>query len=312
MNTKLFGQFLLEKGCVSREQLLLALESQREAARTLGDLAVATGMLDLKEVDAIHLLQHVENKPFSQAAVDLGLLTERQIADLLHPNSAERMLLGQILLAFGYIDQDTLDAALELHAGERMEDESDLMSHFRGSDLLEVGPTCISIMRRVFKQTMRAPVSIHGIPPSKAISASQAVWSQAVSRGNDRFLLALQVGEGDGCAMAQGVLGMPVPAFGDLARDAVSEFLNVVTGHVCANLDGSVANVSAAPPAVQYPMDFLEKARPGISVLCISDHMEFSYVIARPVAWTATQGRAVGRDPAHTSGSPARRVVGGR
>jgi hypothetical protein len=280
VNTKLFGQFLLERGYVTREQLLDGLEAQRSAAHSLGDLAVATGMLGVAEVDAINLLQHLENKPFSQAALELGLLTQRQLAELLHPNSAERLLLGQILLAFGHLDPTTLAEALEAHTAEGTDDDTVLMAGFRQSDLVAVGPTCVSVLRRIFTRTVRAPVSFRPLPATKAISASQTVWSQGVVQGGRPFLLALQVGEVDACVIATAVLGVRLHQLDDLARDAVGEFLNVVTGHVCANLE---AGASATPPRVQRPGEFLEGAAPGIALLCSSDETEFSLVLARPV-----------------------------
>lgn len=297
MNTKLFGQFLLEKGYVSREQLLHGLAEQRACSRTLGDLAVATGMLTIHDVDAIHLRQHTANEPFSQAAVTLGLLTEEQLAQLLHPQSAERLLLGQILLSFGYLTQQTLYEALAAHVTEREVDDSELLKHFRQSTLVDVGAACVSVLRSVFKKTMSAPVSFQPIPAVKAVSAGQTVWSQAITHGEDRFALALQFSNVEAMAVAEAVLGMPVESFDELAEDAVGEFLNILTGHVCGNLDGSRGRVSAEPPAAHRPDAYLRGAAPDIALLCTSDEMQFTYLLARPVAavrasglhWTATR-----------------------
>ena len=290
MNTKLFGQFLLEKGYVTRDQLLQGLAAQRAAAGTLGDLALAMGMLAFKEVEAIHLLQQIENKPFSQAAVDLELLTERQLADLMHPHSAERMLLGHILLAFGHLDASTLEVALEAHDGARSENDSELMANFRSSDLTGIGSTCVSILRSVFQQTVRAPVSFQPLPTSKAISASHPVWSQMIIQGKDRFIIGLQAGEMDACVIASAMLGMAVTHFDELAQDATGEFLNILTGHICANLDGPSAELSATPPLMEKPTEFIAGARPGIALQCTSDETQFSYVLARPLRRSATVG----------------------
>lgn len=296
MNTKLFGQFLLEKGYVTREQLLHGLSEQRVSTRTLGDLAVATGMLSLQDVDAIHLRQHTRNEPFSQAAVQLGLLTEEQLAQLLHPQSAERLLLGQILLAFGYLTEKTLYEALAAHVTERDVDDSELLQHFRQSELREVGAVCVSVMRSVFKKTLQAPVSFQSIPAVKAVSAGQFVWSQALDHGPRRFELAVQFSDAEAVAVAQAVLGIPVESFDELARDSVNEFLNILTGHVCGNLDRSQGSVSACPPVCHRPEEYLAEATPDIALLCTSDELQFTYFLAKPRVpiravghqWTAT------------------------
>ena len=305
MNTKLFGQFLLEKGYVTREQLLDGIAEQRASTATLGDLAVATGMLSVRDVDAIGLRQLAEDEPFSQAAVNLGLLTEAQLADLLHPHSAERLLLGQILLSFGYIDEETLREALDAHSTESSEDDSDLVRHFKGSELAGIGAMCISVLRSVFKEAVGAPVSFQPVPAVKAVSVGQSVWSQAIKHGPDEFILALQIAAEEACTIASAVLDMPMEHFNDLAQDATCEFLNMVTGHVAANLQGPELETSAKPPVVERPDSFLIDARPSISLLCTSDEIQFTYIVARPVTaepqrsrWKAAEYRthaAVGK-----------------
>lgn len=89
MSTKLFGQFLLGKGYVTREQLLHGLAEQRAVTGTMGDLAVAVGMINMEQLEAIHRRRESAGEPFSMAAVHLAYPTEPQIAQLLHPQSAE-------------------------------------------------------------------------------------------------------------------------------------------------------------------------------------------------------------------------------
>jgi hypothetical protein len=294
LNTKLFGQLLLEKGYVTREQLLTGLREQRRATSTLGDLAVAIGMLSVHEVDAIRLRQRSRSQSFGQAAVNLGLLTERQVADLLDPNSAERMLLGQILVAYGYLDEDRLQVALKAHSGERGKGEPAPLSPVRKPDLSEIGLTCVSVMGSMYRKTTGTPVSCLSVPPAKAVSSDQHVWSQAISQGEEPFILGLQINEEGACSIARAFLRMPMDAFDDLVQDSVGEFLNLVTGHVCGTLGGPRVSLSPSAPAVQRPEDFLAKASPGLAVLCTGEGVRFTYIIARPAKAGAHNDPAAG------------------
>ena len=282
MNTKLFGQYLLEKGYVTRDQLLRGLAEQRASTRTLGDLAVAVGMLRVRDVDAIQIRQVQMGEPFSQAAVNLGLLTEKQIADLLHPHSAERLLLGQILLTFGYLGPKSLEEALAGHDAESVEDDTSILRYFPGSDLVDLGPAALAAMRAVFQQVLQGPVSFQPIPAVKAISAGQEVWSQIVRGGGRTFVLALQASQAEAVRVAGNVLGMPIESFDDLARDAMNEFLNIVTGHVCVNLDTSAGRITAAPPLSADPELFLYANRPDLAFLCTGDTLQITYIAGRP------------------------------
>lgn len=282
MKTKLFGQFLLEKGYVTREQLLKALAEQRRSTATLGDLAVATGMLTVQDVDAIYRRQHTLSEPFAAAAVNLGLLTEQQIADLLHPDSAERLLLGQILVAHGSLTESVLEEALSAHSRVPATDGTTVMRHFRGTDLDEVGPLCVQTMQEVFREMTGVGVSIDPIPAAKAVSVGQRVWGQVILQGPDRLELAVQLADGDIYPLAEAVLGMPVDGFDDLAQDAVSEFLNVVTGHVCAHLQAEGGTVTAQPPTVQPADEFAHQAEPGVAIYCTGDALSFTFMVGRP------------------------------
>lgn len=288
MNTKLFGQFLLEKGYLDRDQLLHALKEQRSVNLRLGELAVATGVLSVTDVDTVHFRQMCNDEAFGEAAVALGLLTRPQVADLLHRQTADRKLLGQILLAFGYMDEATLERGLEEYAGQKAGEELALRQVFAESGCADVAPTALSVMARVFRRTMGSALSFRSLPSAEAMGDAGPVWSQSIALGDAGYVLGIQAEDADARALAAAVLDMEVDTLDELARDAVGEFLNIVTGHVCGNLDAPEASLRASPPVIQEPSAFLEEVCPEVVLRCDAGHVTFTYLVARTSAVAAS------------------------
>lgn len=289
MNTKLFGQFLLEKGYLDRNQLLHALKEQHSVNLRLGELAVATGLLSVADVDTIHFRQMCNDEPFGEAAIALGLLTRAQVVELLHRQTADRKLLGQILLAFGYVDEPTLHRALGEYAGQRAGEEAALRQVFADSGCADVAGTALSVMARVFRRTVGSRLSFHSLAVGRSVLPGDPVWSQAIDLGEDRYVLGLQAAEADACVLAAAVLDMEVDELDELASDAVAEFLNIVTGHVCGNLDASGADLRASPPTVQDAAAFLLDVHPDVVLRCDAGHVTFNYIVTRTSSISAVR-----------------------
>lgn len=109
MYTQFFGNYLLNKGAITREQLLDALEKQSTTHMKLGALAIHEGYMTASEVEQVFILQTHEDKRFGQLAVENGYLSQEQIDDLLQKQLPEFILLGQILVDQGILTPTQLE-----------------------------------------------------------------------------------------------------------------------------------------------------------------------------------------------------------
>merc|ERR1711976_357898 len=66
-----FGQYLLQKGAISKEQLLHCLEVQNSVNRKIGEIAVAEGVMLPEQVDKILKVQKRINKYFGQLTMQM-------------------------------------------------------------------------------------------------------------------------------------------------------------------------------------------------------------------------------------------------
>jgi hypothetical protein len=121
MSAKFFGQYLLEKGRISSQQLVDGLEYQKSISSPMGALALEHGLLTADQVKMILGRQLKNEKRFGELAVSLGLLAHAQVDELLQAQSSHKLLLGEALMVKGYISVETLER--ELREYKREEDK---------------------------------------------------------------------------------------------------------------------------------------------------------------------------------------------
>ena len=100
MTSKFFGQYLLENGRITSQQLFTALDRQKALIAPLGILALERNWLTSKQIERVLELQKKTNYRFGELAVSSGLLTQAQVDELLRQQDlSHRVLLGEVLVA---------------------------------------------------------------------------------------------------------------------------------------------------------------------------------------------------------------------
>jgi signal transduction histidine kinase len=109
-----FASHLCEKGVISRDQFAEAVQFQLSHRRPLGAIATNKGLLTSNQISRI-LSENalMPERCFGQAAIDLGYLTEEELAVLLYEQTKETPSLNAILVELGFVDRTRI--ATELH-----------------------------------------------------------------------------------------------------------------------------------------------------------------------------------------------------
>ncbi len=109
MFKQFFGNFLLNEGAVSTEQLISAISDLSKSRIKLGTLAISSGLMTAAEVDECCMLQSTQDKRFGEIAIDRGYLTQAQVNELLSSQQSDYLLLGQTLVDNGAITNSDLE-----------------------------------------------------------------------------------------------------------------------------------------------------------------------------------------------------------
>jgi hypothetical protein len=112
----LFGEFLVNRGVVTEDQILKALDYQRKNRLPIGTVAIMEKFLSIKNVYVI-LNKQVEKpgKMFGQIAVELGLITGEELLKILELQKEKNPNLGEILVEQGVLDKEQLFEVLNIY-----------------------------------------------------------------------------------------------------------------------------------------------------------------------------------------------------
>ena len=86
-----FGMYLVDHGVVTPEQIVEALDRQRELQRPIGKIALSQRMLTVHQVFEILNRQADTQQSFGETAIELGYLTADEVGMLLKIEGKERL-----------------------------------------------------------------------------------------------------------------------------------------------------------------------------------------------------------------------------
>jgi CheY-specific phosphatase CheX len=252
MSSRFFGQYLLEKGRITSQQLFTALDNQKSVTSPIGILALEKGWLTAEQIKQILETQKKTNYRFGEQAVLSGLLTQAQVEELLNEQeTSHRVLLGEVLVTKGYLTLAALEKEFKDYDKEEEKLSSELAAAFekvRNRDLVK---TFTDLMMIMFTRFAKQELKIEQCETGKdKVRLFRWVFSQKVAGENVEFNCLLSVPPKLLLQMASTMLDETVSAPDELALDASKEFVNIANGNACARLSEYGLNLTMRPPEV--------------------------------------------------------------
>jgi hypothetical protein len=254
MAAKFFGQFLLEKGVISAQQLLHALDAQRASNPTLGELAQQRGLLTAAQAKRINERQRVEDRRFGDIAEELGLLQGAQVGELLAEQKARRKLFGEILVEQDTLDRARLEAELAAHRQEQEDAARALGDSVSTHPLSELATSAINTSVRLFPRLLGSQCQ-----PTQALDSPQALSAFPLAalvriEAEQPMVIGLACTPATATRLATAFLSIPAEKCDDeLALDALGEVVNVLMGYVIRDALSDDAQYRALPPDTRTP-----------------------------------------------------------
>jgi hypothetical protein len=113
-----FGLYLKNKGAISADQLVVALEEQLGSLVPIGQLALEENVLSPRDIFTVLQAQSDSpNERFGELAVEMGLMTRGQLMRLLMIQADRKRPIADILVSQGALTQQK--AASEMAAYRR-------------------------------------------------------------------------------------------------------------------------------------------------------------------------------------------------
>ncbi len=109
----ILGNYLVDVGKITKEQLDMLIEKQDSVRIKLGLLAVTEGMMTTMQAEEVNILQAVRDMRFGDIAVEEGYLTQEQVEKLIKKQGDAYLMFIQNLLDEDLVTMEDWDWLLE-------------------------------------------------------------------------------------------------------------------------------------------------------------------------------------------------------
>ena len=256
MISYLLGNYLVEEGIMTREQLLHVISIQEKIRVKLGLIAVSEGMLTLDQADAINRLQQVMDKRFGDIAVEKGYLTDAQVGSLLKMQGNEFLTFAQTLVDEGIVTMDKIQLVLRSYQVENGLTNSELEA-IKSGDIEKIVPLFLpqgaeeyeDVVTVALKTIVRC-IDRHAYPMFGTLT-NAADLEKPVSQtlvGGEDWKVCFSDGENGLCRLASKFAKEDFTTVNEDVQDAVGEFLNCVSGLFATAQSNKGITLELLPP----------------------------------------------------------------
>ncbi len=107
-----FGDYLCEKGRLTREKAAALTEEMKVTRLKLGTIAVAEGIMTVKQAEEVNAIQAREDRRFGDIAISKGYMTEKDLSLVLSKQGDPYLLYLEILQKHDIVKQDEMASLL--------------------------------------------------------------------------------------------------------------------------------------------------------------------------------------------------------
>ena len=256
MAVKFFGQFLIEKGAVTRKELLKAIDLQEKTNLKFGEMVVEMGLISRADITRVHNAQRTEDLRFGDMAVKLGLITEEQLLQVLTRQRNNHLYIGESLVQIGALTKEDLDKELKAFKKDQedyISEKIEIPAGVPHAPLWEMAvDLTYKMLTRVAGISFRpGPCSIVKKLPKRTVIAEMG-FSGSV---NARYLLSISESTRNQVAKAileeESIENETV----EVLDDSVKEFINIICGNFAAKAAQVGQSIDITPPEIQSAGD---------------------------------------------------------
>ncbi len=251
MAVKFFGQFLLEKGVISREELLKAIALQESVNVRFGEMARSMGFIADAEVDRVHQAQRSEDLRFGDMAVKMGILTGEQLQEVLAEQKKRHLYIGEALVNVGAFKVNDLQEYLDAFKADQAPyiiDKVIIPEGVPDPDLWEIAA---DLTHKMFTRIVNLNFKPGQCEMVERIAGNDTVIAiDLTGHVRARYLLSVSCGVRD--LIAQAILGEEDVAkeSDEVLVDTVMEFANIVCGNIAARAAQQGKVIEITPPEI--------------------------------------------------------------
>lgn len=256
MISYLLGNYLVEEGFMTKDQLSHVISVQEKIRVKLGLIAVSEGMLSLEQADAINRLQQTMDKRFGDIAVEKGYLTDAQVGSLLKMQGNEFLTFAQTLVDEGIITMDKIQLVLRSYQVENGFTNTEL-EVIKSGDIDKIVPLFLpqgaeeyeDIVAVALKTIVRC-IDRHAYPMSGTLTGKVDLVKPVsqVLEGGENWKVCFADEKNGLCALGSGFAKEEFTVVDEDVQDAVGELLNCISGLFATAQSNKGITLELMPP----------------------------------------------------------------
>lgn len=251
MPVKFFGQYLMDKGAVTREALLEAMALQDSVNLKFGDMAQSMGLITNKDIDRVHDAQRSQDLQFGDMCLNLGILTRDQMQRVLDRQKSTHLFIGEALVKVKALSESHLARHLEDFKKDQAPYAVEAVvipTGVQHADLWEIAADLTyKMLGRVANITLRrgACTKIASLKQNDVV-ISMRLHGPAEAR----YILSVSGGVRDLIARAILKEADVAKESREVLIDAVMEMTNIICGNIAAKAAQNGQSIEIEPPQV--------------------------------------------------------------
>lgn len=251
MAVKFFGQFLVERGVISREILLSAINLQDSVNKSFGAIVQELGFMSLSDIDKVNRAQRSTDMRFGDLAVQMGLLTADQMHHVLKTQSESHLYIGKAIVRVGGLTDDELQHYLDEFKADQAEYVTGRVSIPAGVDHAELWEMMADMSYKMLTRVAR--LNFRPAPCEVITRLEDVHIAAAMDFTGDircRYIVAAshEVQEHVAKAMLSQEAVSHEPK--EVLDDTLMEFINVICGNIVAKSVQLGMSLDILPPEI--------------------------------------------------------------
>lgn len=254
MRQSFFGQYLVGKGILSREQLFASLELQSQYNRKIGNIAVDFGMMTCENVEAVLVAQKKDGRIFGELAQEMEFVNTEQLQRLLAHQQSEHKRLEQILIHHNFLHADIVKRELQVYAESKKNYDDSFDLQWIGSNIND---------GKILELFIGHTLQLIGRLGNMEVKQGEARFDREYLEDLDILIVDEILGDRPLrylfntttniiSLVANGLMGAQGTYLSDgLCLDAGCEFVNIVCGNVIGQLARRGISLEITPPQVK-------------------------------------------------------------
>lgn len=254
MAVKFFGQFLVEKGIVSREALLKAIELQEQKNLKFGEMALAMGYITQEDITRAHHAQLSRDIKLGDLLVEIGILTLNQLNEVITRQKNNHLYIGEALVLVGALSNEQLQQQLDEFKADQSPYISDRIELPEGIPTPELWEMAADLTYKMITRILGLPFRAGKCHTITRVDTNYIMAAMDLSGDVDtRFIISvsqeLQKSVAKAILRETSVDNEP----SEVLEDTVMEFVNVVCGNIAAKASQAGRIVNINPPVTIRP-----------------------------------------------------------